>query len=213
MNDLEKLIRVFERFPGVGTRQARRFAYHVLSLPDQDVRDLQTYLDSVRNSVIECTECRRYFTTHHDSGTVCEVCRDQDRDRQKLIVVAHDNDFQAIERSGVYDGLYFVLGGTIPLLSEGEIKRVRINGLKQLVAARIAVDKLSEIILGFPVNPDGENTARFVQKQLTELLDRNNIKIAQLGRGLSTGSELEYADAETLKNAFGNRRPHDATTL
>lgn len=209
MNDLEKLVRIFEKFPGVGTRQARRFAYHVLSLPDQDVQDIQTYLVSIRDSVIECTECRRYFTTHHESGTICEICQNQNRDREKLIVVAHDHDFQAIERSGVYNGLYFILGGTIPLLAENEIKRVRINGLKQLVAKRITQDNLSEIILGFPVNPDGENTARFVCKHLAETLERKNIKIVQLGRGLSTGSELEYADAETLKNAFGNRTSHD----
>ena len=213
MNDLDRLIHIFERFPGVGARQARRFAYHVLSLPDNDISDLRTYLDSVRNNVIQCTECRRYFTTHHEEGTVCEICRSQNRDRQKLIVVAHDNDCQAIERSGVYNGLYFILGGTIPLLSEGEIKRVRINGLKQLVTKRIAEDKLSEIILGFPVNPDGENTARFVRKQLAEIIETHAITIAQLGRGLSTGSELEYADAETLKNAFGNRTSHDTASL
>lgn len=212
MTDLERLIRIFERFPGVGARQAKRFAYHVLSLSPDDVTEFTTYLHSVRSGVIECTECRRYFTPYQNTQTVCEICSNSNRDRQKLLVVANDNDLQAVERSGVYDGLYYVLGGTVPLLTEQETKRVRINGLKQVVQARITENALEEIILGFPVNPDGENTARFVRSHLSKLLSSpDSVLIAQLGRGLSTGSELEYADSETLKSALGNRTRHDTT--
>lgn len=205
MSDLDKLTRIFERFPGVGARQARRFVYHILSLPENDVQELRTQLDTVRNGVIECTQCRRYFSPYETGATVCTICQDPNRDQEKLLIVATDNDLQAVERSGVYNGLYYVLGGTVPLLSEPEAKRIRINGLKQLVNTHIEKNSLSEVILGLPVNPDGENTARFIQNQLAELLEPDHIPIAQLGRGLSTGSELEYADTETLKSALGNR--------
>jgi recombination protein RecR len=103
----------------------------------------------------------------------------------------------------VYDGLYFVLGGTVPLLSAPENSKLRSGALKATVAARQA-EGLSEVILGFSVNPDGENTARFVASFLNEAVEAG-LTLSHLGRGLSTGSELEYADSETIKNALQNR--------
>ena len=122
------------------------------------------------------------------------------------MVVAADSDITAIERSGVYDGLYFVLGGTVPLLHSEDAKKLRGGSLKSTIEARIP-GGLSEVILGFAVNPDGENTARFVESIIMPLLVNTHdpLKISHLGRGLSTGSELEYADPETIKNALRNR--------
>jgi len=111
---------------------------------------------------------------------------------------------QAIERAGVYDGLYFVLGGTVPLLNSGSTTKLRAGALKATVETRLP-QGLTEIIFGFSINPDGENTARFVESLLNPLLENTNAKVAYLGRGLSTGSELEYADPETIKNALKNR--------
>lgn len=120
------------------------------------------------------------------------------------MVVERDSDIVAIERSNVYDGMYFVLGGTIPLLNSKETKPLRSGALKAVVEARIA-EALSEIILGFAVNPDGENTGRYVQSLLKDHIASHSITVSELGRGLSTGSELEYADPETIKNALINR--------
>ncbi len=117
------------------------------------------------------------------------------------MVVERDSDVQAIERSGVYEGLYFVLGGTVPLLKDTENAKLRSGALKQTVTDRMP--ELTEIILAFSVNPDGENTSRYVETLLKDLLSTE--RISQLGRGLSTGSELEYADPETIKNALQNR--------
>jgi recombination protein RecR len=105
----------------------------------------------------------------------------------------------------VYDGLYFVLGGTIPLLNAHEVKNLRSGALKAVVETRCA-DDLQEIILAFAVNPDGENTGRYVESFLKDQIVLHDLKVSQLGRGLSTGSELEYADPETIKNALINRR-------
>jgi recombination protein RecR len=120
------------------------------------------------------------------------------------MVVERDTDIQSIERSGTYDGLYFVLGGTIPLLDTKETQKLRGGALKATVDTQLKED-LQEIILGFAVNPDGENTARYVESLLKDQIETNNLKITRLGRGLSTGSELEYADPETIKNALQNR--------
>ncbi len=202
MNPLDKLINHFERFPGVGARQAKRFAFHVLTMNEGDSRELSGLIASIKGSVVECAQCHRFFVTQNAEHT-CSICSSDKRDHARLLVVERDSDVQTIERAGVYDGLYFVLGGTVPLLQNAENDKLRGGALKSLVRERAA--ELSEIILGFSINPDGENTARFVESILKELVTEHNVTISHLGRGLSTGSELEYADAETLKNALRNR--------
>lgn len=204
MTALEKLIKHFERFPGIGSRQARRFAFHLLTEQPAEVEELSTLIRDIKNTVAECPSCFRFFS-RNGSGDLCSICSNEHRDRTRLAVVERDSDIDALERSRMYDGLYFVLGGTVPLLESDDIKKLRGGALKHTVEAR-AQEGLTEIILGFSVNPDGENTARYVETLLRDLLVTHKISVSQLGRGLSTGSELEYADPETLKSAFENRK-------
>jgi len=202
MNPLDQLIAHFEKFPGVGGRQAKRFAFHVLRLAESDASALGNLISTARTTVIECASCHRYFSKRQTED-MCSICTNDNRDRARLLVVERDSDVQAIERAGVYDGLYFVLGGTVPLLAAPENSLLRSGALKATVAAR-QTENLTEVILGFSVNPDGENTARFVTSFLTDAIE-GGLTISHLGRGLSTGSELEYADSETIKNALQNR--------
>lgn len=203
MTTLEKLIKKFERFPGIGSRQAKRFAFHILTDEPEEVIELAKLITEIRSSVHECTSCFRFFVANGHSD-MCSICSDTNRDHSKLLVVERDTDVDAIVRSGVYDGLYFVLGGTVPLLESVETKKLRGGALKAVVEQRIP-EGLSELILGFSVNPDGENTARYVESLLRTYIDEHKLKVSYLGRGLSTGSELEYADPETIKNALQNR--------
>jgi len=205
MTTFDKLVAYFEKFPGVGIRQAKRFAFHVLTLKQEEMKELSELITSLPHSVTECAYCHSFFSGTYNSGKVCSVCEDESRDFSKLVIVATDNDMRAIERSGVYDGLYFIFGGTVPLMaSKGSEQKLRTGALKALVTERVK-DKKLEIILGFSINPDGENTSRFVEKLLGDLVQPEQIKISYLGRGLSTGSELEYADSETIKNALRTR--------
>lgn len=204
MNPLDKLTVYFENFPGIGARQARRFAFHILTLPPAEVAELSGLIGNIQASVSECASCRRFFSKSGGTAEICELCAHPSRDHSKLLVVERDTDIRSIERSGVYDGLYFVLGGTVPLLQSSENKKLRGGGLKRLIEARLP-EGLTEVILGFSINPDGENTGRFVESIIREIEGGDKIKISHLGRGLSTGSELEYADPETLKNALQNR--------
>lgn len=204
MTNLDKLIKHFEGFPGIGGRQARRFAFHILRLPENDTNELAELITNLQSSVIECGRCHRYFSKNGGTATMCTICTDQNRDRSKLMIVERDTDIQSIERSGTYDGLYFVLGGTIPLLESKDTNRLRTGALKATVDVQLTED-LSEIILGFSVNPDGENTSRYIEMALKEHIENNTLTVTRLGRGLSTGSELEYADSETIKNALRNR--------
>jgi recombination protein RecR len=204
MTAFEKLIKNFERFPGIGSRQAKRFAFHILTLPQSDVVELAELIRSVRSTIIECPSCFRFHTPYQAGTVLCALCSSGTRDHSKLTIVERDSDIDAIERSGMYDGLYFVLGGTVPLLNTQDISKLRGGALKRIVEERVGAG-LGEIILGFSVNPDGENTARYIEMLLKEAVAQKSLKISYLGRGLSTGSELEYADPETIKNAFKNR--------
>ncbi len=206
MSTLDKLIAYFEKFPGIGARQARRFAFHILTMPEADIAEIANLIQSLKGTVVECQSCHRYFAKNGGLTETCGTCSDENRDRSRLIVVERDTDITALERSGMYDGLYFVLGGTIPLLDTKNTSRLRSGALKATVEHRLAHDNLKEVILAFAINPDGENTARYVESLLSETIAGSNVAVTELGRGLSTGSELEYADPETLKNALKNRQ-------
>lgn len=203
MNTLDKLISLFETFPGVGVRQAKRFAFHVLTMNETDTTTLSKLIAELKGSVVECISCHRFFATQ--TGNICSICNSPNRDHNRILIVERDSDIQAIERAGLYDGLYFVFGGTVPLLNSTDNTRLRGGALKATIEARL-LDGLSEVIIGFSINPDGENTSRFVESIIGNLLKEKDVKLSYLGRGLSTGSELEYADPETIKNALRNRR-------
>lgn len=204
MNTLDTLIKHFEEFPGVGARQARRFAFHLLTRSQNDIIEIAGLISNLQESVTQCTNCFRFFSRSGGTQSDCSICIDSNRDRSKLMVVERDSDIVAVERSGVYEGLYFVLGGTIPLLSSKEASGLRGGALKATMDARIE-NGLKEIILAFAVNPDGENTGRYVASLVSEHVAQKSLTITELGRGLSTGSELEYADPETIKNAITHR--------
>ena len=122
------------------------------------------------------------------------------------MIVSHDVDLEHIEKSGLYKGLYFVLGGVVPILAPNPEERIRSRELLALVKSRAEKGVLKEIILAMNITPEGENTEQHLAKILTPLATAHNIKISHLGRGISTGTEIEYSDKETLKNALQNRK-------
>ena len=119
-------------------------------------------------------------------------------------VIASKDFFEVIEKSHSYDGYYFILGGTVPILEGEPEKKIRSKELLALVGTR-ATKGLKEIIVATSLNPEGENTFDCVAKLLSLILKEFNIKLSGLGRGLSTGTELEYSDSDTIKNALKNR--------
>jgi len=150
----------------------------------------------------QCKKCYRWFSKGDALKSLaakalplCPICADEHRDKQTLFVVEKDADIDNVERSG-YKGLYFVLGGIIPLASEEPEKYIR---LRELIS-RTEHEKPSEVILGLSATTEGDHTREILQEKL-----RGMGKISSLGRGLSTGSELEYADPETIAQALGNR--------
>lgn len=204
MTPLERLAHLFEKFPGIGPRQAQRFVYYLLTQDTEYIQTLSSLIQEVRHDMRECALCFRFFAPHNGE-TLCSICRSPDRDTSLLMIVERDSDIAPIERSKMYHGLYFVLGGTIPLLDQHHTNKTRGPALRAIVEKKIT-EGLTEVILAFSVNPDGENTARYVEAQLAPFQESKGLVVSILGRGLSTGSELEYADGETIKNALQNRQ-------
>lgn len=200
MNSIDKLSQIFSHFPGIGPRQARRFVYYLLSRNASTLDELARSIQDLKKEIVQCSECMRFYAKNGHAGSVCSVCLDPNRDSTLLMIVSRDIDFEAVEKSGSYKGYYFILGGSLPVLDKEPEKKIRINELKSLLSRRTEV---SEIILGMNANSEGENTAEY----LREHLRREGLTISELGRGLSTGAELEYADPETLKNALLHRTP------
>ena len=207
MDAIEKLTQIFEKFPGIGPRQAQRFVQFLLRSSPALRRELSQAITQLGGSVHECAECHRYFALAGQAGTrkTCDICANVARDATSLAVIATDADLAALERSHTYRGRYFVMGGTIALGSE-KSHNLRIDKLLATLPKRIEKG-LNEIILAFPANPEGDATAERVRHELVRgLPSYKELKITSLGRGLSTGSELEYADSETLKSALESRR-------
>jgi recombination protein RecR len=200
MDSIERLTDLFEKFPGIGPRQAQRFVQFLLRSSPAVRRELVDAVQSLASGAHQCPECMRF---HAGDKKLCSLCANPERDQKYLAVVASDADLAALERSGTYRGRYFVLGGTIHLASE-KASGLRIKQLLDSIPARIHKD-LQEVILAFPANPEGDITAVRVREDLTAL-KYPSLKITSLGRGLSTGSELEYADPDTLKSAIDNRK-------
>ncbi len=196
---LDRLISIFEKFPGIGPRQAGRFVQYLLRSSPAARREFSDAVRELGGSVHQCISCMRY---HSGDAKLCSICSNVQRDTSSLAVVASDADLAALEASGTYRGLYFVLGGTISLASD-KVSGLRIKQLLDSLPARLEKG-LKEIILAFPANPEGDATSVRVREELGRGVP--STKVTSLGRGLSTGSELEYADPETIQAALESRR-------
>ena len=200
MNDIDKLAEYFKEFPGIGPRQAKRFVYFLLRKNPGYVQELSNLIPKIKQSITICPDCQRYFTKQGQQIT-CEICSSQNRDYSKLMIVARDSDFEAVEKSDSYNGFYFILGGLLPHLEEDAQKFIRVKELKNIIKER-KENNLNEVILAMNANPDGDSTTNYLKK----ILEEEGVKTSILGRGLSTGSELEYADKNTILNALENRK-------
>jgi recombination protein RecR len=196
---IQKLKEYFEHFPGIGPRQAQRFVYWLLNENPQFINGLSSLLLELKKDVKQCEECFRFYTSNE-----CRLCRDINRDNDRLLVVEKDVDLENIEKTGIYGGRYFVLGDIIPL-GQTLPKSIRLKELFNR-AEKESEKGLKEIILAFNATAEGDNTIRYLEKILEPLAKKYSVKISRFGRGLSTGTELEYIDRDTLKNALESRK-------
>ena len=199
MDHIEELARALAKLPGIGPRQGKRFVYYLLSAPADERKRLAELVASLGKDVRQCSECLRFYNGG-STATVCNYCSDKTRDDLLLMIVEKDQDLSAVERAGTYRGRYFVLGGVLTLSGKGAIRE---KELLKVVEKRLK-NNLKELVLALSATSEGEHTTDRVRELLAPY--RDHLKISELGRGLATGSELEYSDAETLRAALSNRK-------
>jgi recombination protein RecR len=201
---VEKVIEEFSRLPGVGPKSAARMAYHYIRSSNNDASKLASALNDMEANVKYCNKC--FNVTDKET---CSLCSSPLRKKNKICVVEEPLDVVAFENSGVYDGLYFVLGGVIsPAEGIGE-EELRFKDLEKRVNELIEGlkgDNVLEIIIATNPSLEGEATASYIIDLFAKLAKEGKVNITRLAMGLPTGADLEYADRLTLKRALEGRR-------
>lgn len=187
------LIEEFSKLPGVGVKTAQRLTFFLLRSPADQARRLSEAIIRVKESIIYCSRC--FNITEADP---CLICSNPHRDQETICVVEEPLDVLALEKTGVYKGLYHVLHGALSPVEGIGPKDLRIAELLK----RVQGSRVREIILATNPNFEGEYTANYLQKELQAF----SIKVTGLARGLPIGGDLEYADEGTLSRALEGRR-------
>ena len=187
------LIEEFSKLPGVGVKTAQRLTFFVLRSPTDQARRLAEAIMRVKESIIYCSRC--FNITETDPSMICS---NPNRDQEVICVVEEPLDVLALDKTGVYKGLYHVLHGALSPIEGIGVKDLRIEELIE----RVRKGNVREVILATNPNFEGEYTANHIQKELKPF----NVRVTGLARGLPMGGDLEYADEGTLGRAIEGRR-------
>jgi len=195
---IQNLIDEFAKLPSVGPRQAARFVFYLINQPKDDIEKFAKKL-FILKKIKHCHFCNRIIE-HDEKLILCHICKDKNRDRSAICMVEKDTDIESIEKTKRYNGIYYVIG-------TGD-ENIQLSRLKSLISRIKKSEKdLKEIIIATDATTEGETIALYAARQLDELKKiYPELKITRLGRGLSTGSELEYMDEDTLANALLGRK-------
>ena len=206
---IQKLIDLFSKFPGIGPRVASRFVFYLAKAGTEEVDELAKAILDIKHSLRICRFCFKLFEPssrrEQNKDGLCEICSNGSRDRNLLCVVEKEIDLISIEKTKLYNGLYFILGGSFPALEKKNINDLRIKELRERIKnpPRFGLKTdFKEIILALNPTVNGETTILYLERELKAL----NKKTTRLGRGLPTGGELEYADRKTISSAFEGRK-------
>lgn len=191
--ELERIIHLLAKLPGLGPRSARRAALHLLKRRDTLMRPLADSLSAAADKVVACVTCGNL-----DTIDPCGICRDTRRDETRICVVKEVGDLWALERAAVFRGRYHVTGGLLSALDGVGPEELNIDTL----AARAEAPEVTEVILAMDATVDGQTTAHYIVDRLTG----RGVEISRLARGVPVGGELDYLDDGTLAQALKARR-------
>lgn len=191
-DSIQRLIREFNKLPGIGHKTSERFVYHLLRQPREEIDAMGHALQEVRDNIKRCSICSTY--TEEDT---CTICSDPGRDRSVICVVAEPRDVIALEKTGEFRGLYHVLGGVIDHANGVGPAQLRMDELVERTT-----DGITEVIIATNPDMEGETTALYIAHQLKP----NGVRVTRIARGLPIGANIEFADEVTLGNALSGRR-------
>lgn len=192
--EIERLIQLLAKLPGLGPRSARRAALHLINNREKLMGPLSLAIADAYEKVEPCSQCGNV-----DTLNPCAICRDSRRDTSLICVVEEAGDLWALERASAVRGLYHVLGGTLSAIDGVRPEDINIEKLVE----RAAAPEVSEIVLAVNATIDGQTTAHYI----TEQLKGCNVTVSRLAHGVPVGGELDYLDDGTLTAAIKSRRP------
>ena len=189
---IARLLEALTALPGVGPKTAERYVFSLLRQSPQRLHELSQSVEHLRDKIVACSRCHNF-----DEQNPCRFCTDTKRDQTAVCVVSDSPDVIAIEHTGVYKGLYHVLGGTVSAMEGRGPEQLFIRDLVE----RIPKEKVTEVILGMNPDIEGETTNLYLKKAFEPL----HVKITQLARGIPTGGDVTYVDETTLGEAISHR--------
>ena len=190
--ELDVLIELMAKLPGLGPRAARRAVLHLIRKRNSLLLPLADMLSNLSETAKECLNCGNITTTN-----LCEICSDQKRGNGELCIVEDVSDLWAMERANIFKGRYHVLGGTLSALDAVGPEELRIPKLVN----RILAENVSEVILALNATIEGQTTAHYISEQL-----ETSVKVTSLAQGVPIGGELDYLDEGTITAALNARR-------
>jgi recombination protein RecR len=195
--EIGQLIESFSKLPTIGRKTATRLAFHVLNMSEVDVKEFSNSLEESKKSITLCENCG--FITSTDQNP-CAICTDKTRDQNTIFVVEDSQSVMSIDATGDYKGMYHVLNGVIAPMAGIGPNDINIT---QLISRLKNNPEISEVIIGLDSSAEGEATTMY----LARLIKPAGIKISTLARGLSMGTDVTYADKQTLSRAVNGRTP------
>ena len=190
---IQQLTNQLSRLPGIGKKTAQRLAFHIIGMPEDEVRELAVSIYNGKKKVHFCPVCGNF--TDVDP---CAICADADRRRDIVCVVRDARDVNAMERMREYNGLYHVLGGVISPMDGVGPDDIRIRELME----RLSDGNVQEVVLATNPDVEGEATASYIAR----LIKPMGVRVTRIAHGVPVGGELEYTDEMTLLRAFEGRR-------
>lgn len=190
---LQQIILFLKKFPGVGTKTAERFAFHLLSWPHLELTSFASLLSHLRETVTQCSDCQCLM-----EKDCCPFCGDATRDASQLCIIASPKDAYAIEETGSFRGLYHVIGALLCPIEGKSVEHLQLDRLKK----RLDAHPIKEIIIALDSTLEGDTTSLY----LKDYIDRLQIPVSRLAFGLPLGSSLEFVDGGTLARALLGRR-------
>ena len=190
--EIDLLLQLLSNLPGIGPRSARRIILHLIKNNNNLMKPLSQILNNVSNNIKICESCGNYCV-----DSICDICKSEKRDKSLLCIVEDVADLWAIERGKIFNGVYFVLGGTLNAIQG--ITPEKLN-MKELFK-RLENKQIKEVILATSITTSGQTTAHYLLNNIKKL----DIKVSRIARGVPAGGELDYLDEATLGQALNER--------
>ncbi len=191
---IEQAVDAFSQLPGVGKKTALRYVLHLIKQNHDDTTYLSSIIQQLKTDLKYCQNCHNIC-----ESDICEVCANNSRDKSVVCVVQDYRDVMAVENTGLFRGLYHVLGGLISPMDGVGPGQLNIESLVN----RVAVGEIKEVILALNATMEGETTSFYIYRKLAP----HQVELSAIARGLAVGDELEYADEATLGKSITNRLP------